>query len=118
MRTVKTNRSVCPITNLLDIVGDKWTLLVIRDLFLGKRRFAEFAESDEKIPTNILAERLKRMETLGLLKKDPYQKNPVRFQYFLTEKGKDLESILNEMAKWGLQHIKGTKTFPKVKSKL
>lgn len=118
MRIVKTNRSVCPITNLLDIVGDKWTLLVIRDLFLGKRRFAEFAESDEKIPTNILAERLKRMEKLGLLKKNPYQNNPVRFEYFLTEKGKALESILEEMVRWGLRYVKGTKIFPRVKSKL
>jgi len=118
MRIVKKNRSVCPITNLLDIVGDKWTLLVIRDLFLGKRRFAEFAESDEKMPTNILAERLKRMEKLSLLKKNPYQNNPVRFEYFLTEKGKALESILREMVRWGLQYVKGTKTFPRVKSKL
>lgn len=115
MRIVKTNRSVCPITNLLDIVGDKWTLLVIRDLFLGKRRFAEFAESAEKIPTNILADRLKRMEKLGLLKKNPYQKNPVRFEYFLTEKGEALEAILKEIVRWGLQYIKGTKTFPRVK---
>ena len=118
MRIVKINRSVCPIANLLDIVGDKWTLLVIRDLFLGKRRFAEFAESDERMPTNILAERLKRMEKLGLLKKNPYQKNPVRFEYFLTEKGEALESILKEMVRWGLQYVKGTKIFPRVKSKL
>lgn len=118
MRMAKTNRSVCPIANLLDIVGDKWTLLVIRDLFLGKRRFTEFAESDEKMPTNILTERLKRMEKLGLLKKHPYQKNPVRFEYFLTEKGKALESILREMVRWGLQYIKGAKTFPRVKPKL
>ncbi len=115
MHIVKINRSACPITNLLDIAGDKWTLLVVRDLFLGKRRFAEFAESDEKMPTNILAERLKRMEKLGLLKKNPYQKNPVRFEYFLTEKGKALESILNEMVRWGLQYVKGAKTFSRVR---
>lgn len=117
MRIVKSNRSACPITNLLDIVGDKWTLLVIRDLFLGKKRFTEFAESDEKMPTNILAERLKRMEKLGLLKKNSYQNNPVRFEYFLTEKGKALESILREMVRWGLRYVKGTKTFPRVKKR-
>jgi len=116
MRILKTNRSVCPISSLLDIVGDKWTLLVIRDLFLGKRRFAEFAESDEKMPTNILAERLKRMAKLGLLKKNPYQKNPVRFEYVLTEKSKALEPIIREMVKWGLQYVKGTKIFPRVES--
>jgi DNA-binding HxlR family transcriptional regulator len=118
MRILKTNRSVCPITNLLDIAGDKWTLLVIRDLLLGKKRFAEFAESDEKIPTNILANRLKRMEKLDLLKKNPYQNNPVRFEYTLTEKGKALKPIIREMARWGLQYVDGTKTFTRVQSKL
>ncbi|KTC64539.1 putative transcriptional regulator (plasmid) [Legionella adelaidensis] len=118
MNTDKENRSVCPIANLLDVVGDKWTLLIIRDLFLGKKRFAEFAESEEKIPTNILAARLKRMEKLGLLKKNPYQNNPVRFEYFLTEKGKSLESILTEMVRWGLRYVKGTKIFPRVKPEL
>src|SRR4051812_2322981 len=118
MSTFKTNRSVCPIANLLDLVGDKWTLLVIRDLFLGKKRFAGFATSDEKIPTNILAGRLKRMEELDLVKKSPYQENPIRFEYFLTEKGKTLGPILREMVKWGLRHVKGSKTFPMIKAKL
>lgn len=114
MQSVSLKRSTCPITNLLDIVGDKWTLLVIRDLFLGKWRYAEFIDSKEKIPTNILAERLRRIEEFGLVKKSPYQTNPLRFEYSLTEKGKALEPILNEMAKWGLYYIKGTKLFPKV----
>lgn len=105
---------MCPITSLLDVIGDKWTLLVIRDLFLGKRRYAQFIDSKEKIPTNILAERLKRIEEFGLVTKSPYQTNPLRFEYSLTEKGKALESVLNEMARWGLRYIKGTKLFPKV----
>ncbi len=110
---LKINRSTCPIAGLLDVVGDKWTLLVIRDLFLGKRRFAEFAESDEKMPTNILADRLKRLEAMELVKKHPYQKNPVRFEYFLTAKGEALGPILKEMVKWGLQHVKGTEDLPR-----
>ncbi len=105
---------MCPITSLLDAIGDKWTLLVVRDLFLGKRRYAQFIDSKEKIPTNILAERLKRIEEFGLVTKSPYQTNPVRFEYSLTEKGKALEPILNEMARWGLRYIKGTKLFSKV----
>ncbi|WP_295902426.1 winged helix-turn-helix transcriptional regulator [uncultured Bdellovibrio sp.] len=114
MRSVNLKRSICPITNLLDIVGDKWTLIVIRDLFLGKRRYAEFINSKEKIPTNILADRLTRIEEFDLVTKIPYQTNPLRFEYSLTEKGKALEPVLNEMAKWGLRHVKGTKLFPKV----
>lgn len=114
MQFIGMKRSTCPITSLLDVVGDKWTLLVIRDLFLGKRRYVEFMESKEKMQTNILAERLKRIEEFGLVTKTPYQINPLRFEYFLTEKGKALEPVLNEMAKWGLHYIKGTKLFPKV----
>ena len=109
---------MCPITNLLDVVGDKWTLLVIRDLFLGKQRYAEFIDSKEKIPTNILAERLRRIEEFGLVTKSPYQTNPLRFEYSLTEKGKALEPILNEMARWGLHYIKRTKLFSKVSPEL
>lgn len=114
MLSVSLKRSICPITSLLDVVGDKWTLLVIRDLFLGKKRYTEFIDSKEKMPTNILADRLKRIEEFGLVTKSPYQKNPLRFEYSLTEKGKALEPILNEMARWGLYYIKGTKIFPKV----
>lgn len=117
MRSVSLKRSICPITGLLDVVGDKWTLVVIRDLFLGKRRYAEFIDSKEKIPTNILAERLRRIEEFGLVTKNPYQENPLRFEYSLTEKGKALEPVLNEMARWGLHYIKGTKLFPRVLSK-
>lgn len=111
MQNLKMKRSICPITNLLDIVGDKWTLLIVRDLFLGKTRFGEFADSAEKIPTNILADRLKRLEDLDLIKKNGYQTNPVRFEYSLTKKGQDLEPIILEMVKWGLRYVKGTKTF-------
>lgn len=111
-------RSICPITNLLDIIGDKWTLVLIRDLFLGKKRYAELLNSQEKIPTNILAERLKRMEKFGIVTKKSYQTHPLRYDYFLTDKGKALEAILNEMAKWGLHYIKGTKLFPRVLPKV
>ena len=118
MHSVSLKRSICPITNLLDIVGDKWTLLVIRDLLLGKHRYTEFIDSKEKIPTNILAERLRRIEEFSLVTKSPYQTNPLRFEYSLTKMGKALEPILNEMARWGLYYIKGTKLFPKVSSEM
>lgn len=102
------SRSTCPIANLLDIVGDKWTLLVVRDLLLlNKRRYGEFQSSPEAIPTNILADRLKRLEAAGIVKKDYYQDNPPRAEYFLTSKGADLGPILKAMGKWGMQYIPG-----------
>jgi DNA-binding HxlR family transcriptional regulator len=101
-------RSTCPIANVLDIVGDKWTLLVVRDLlFLSKRRYGEFQNSPEAIPTNILADRLKRLEGAGLVKKEFYQDNPPRAEYFLTCKGADLGPILKAMGKWGKEYIPG-----------
>jgi DNA-binding HxlR family transcriptional regulator len=101
-------RSTCPIANVLDIVGDKWTLLVVRDLLLlGKRRYGEFQASPEAIPTNILAERLKRLEAAGLVKKEFYQDNPPRAEYFLTRKGADLGPVLQAMGQWGQKYLPG-----------
>ena len=102
-------RSECPITNTLDLIGDKWTLLVIRDmLFLKKKSFNEFLESPEGIATNILTERLKRLEEHGIVEKRHYQKTPVRHEYHLTPCGEDLRAMLMEMIRWGNAHIEGT----------
>ena len=108
------NRSECPLANTLDLIGDKWTLLVIRDmLFLQKRLFNEFLESPERIATNILTERLKRLEEYGIVERRPYQKAPVRFEYLLTRRGEDLRPIMLEMVRWGNAHIQGTIVPPK-----
>src|SRR5271168_4961621 len=74
-------RSPCPVACSLDLFGDRWTLLVIRDLFWGKTRFGEFEASPEGIPTNILAERLQRLEAAGLVGRKAYQSNPPRYAY-------------------------------------
>lgn len=108
----KLRRSHCPISGLLDIVGDKWTLLVIRDLFLNRRRYAEFLASPEHIPTNILADRLKRLEAAGLVKRELYQQNPPRAEYFLTRKGADLLPVVRAMREWGKVHISDTRVPP------
>jgi DNA-binding HxlR family transcriptional regulator len=100
-------RSTCPISCVLDILGDKWTLLVIRDLCLNKHRYGEFAESPEGIPTNILAERLKRLEVAGIIKKELYQSNPPRAEYFLTTKGAGLGKVLAAMRQWAEVHVPG-----------
>jgi DNA-binding HxlR family transcriptional regulator len=109
----KFERSCCPVANVLDIFGDKWTLLVVRDLILGKSRFGEFSESPEAIPTNILADRLKRLEQGGVVTKTPYCRKPLRYQYELTEKGRDLIPVLESMAAWADKHIPGTQVFPR-----
>jgi len=106
-------RSDCPIANTLDLIGDKWTLLVVRDLlFLGKRLYGEVMQSPEGIPSNILADRLKRLEDAGLLERSPYQQNPVRYEYRLTPKGIELFPVLREMIRWGNKHIQGTTAPP------
>ena len=107
-------RSSCPLTNTLDLIGDKWTLLIIRDiLFLKKKSFNEFLESSEGIATNILTERLKRLEEGGIILKRPYQKTPVRYEYLLTRRGEELRPLLMEMMRWGNAHIEGTIVPPK-----
>lgn len=96
-------------TNTLDLIGDKWTLLVIRDMFfVGKKQFNDFLESPEGISTNILTDRLKKLEQYGIIEKRAYQKNPVRYEYFLTDAGKDLKPVMEQIAGWGLKYIDGT----------
>lgn len=109
-------RSACPVASVLDIVGDKWTLIVVRDLFLGKHRFGEFQISPESIPTNILAERLKRLEAAGLIKKEFYQDNPPRAEYFLTSQGAALGPILNAMREWAEKYIPGVAILENIPS--
>ncbi|MGH8213746.1 MAG: winged helix-turn-helix transcriptional regulator [Rhodanobacteraceae bacterium] len=115
MSTPKTfPRSPCAVANSLDIVGDKWSLLVVRDLLLGKRTYGELADSPERIPTNLLADRLKRLEDAGIITSTPYQQNPVRYAYTLTRKGKDLGEVLLAFVHWGKRHIPGTVAMSKV----
>jgi DNA-binding HxlR family transcriptional regulator len=105
------SRSPCPIAGSLDLVGDRWTLLVVRDLLWGKQRFQEFLRSPEKIPTNLLAERLARLEAAELITRSPYQDNPPRFSYALTRKGRDLGPVLSAFVDWGTRHIPGSHTL-------
>lgn len=103
-------RSPCPVAATLDLIGDKWSLLVIRDLFLGKRTYGEILSSPEGIPTNILADRLKRLEESGLIEATIYQERPVRYAYTLTARGKALHRVLDAVVSWGRKYIPGTMT--------
>lgn len=106
-------RSHCPVANALDIFGDKWTLLIVRDLILGKLRYGEFADSKEGIPTNILSNRLKRLESEGIVVKTAYCEKPVRYQYALTEKGRDLIPLMEAIVAWAEIHVPGVQVFPR-----
>jgi DNA-binding HxlR family transcriptional regulator len=94
-------RSDCPVACTLDLIGDRWTLLIVRDLLKGKHRFSEFLGSGEGIKTNILAERLKRLERAGLVKRTRYQEHPPRYEYHLTESGRSLGPVIKAMYAWG-----------------
>jgi len=101
-------RSPCPVSCTLDVIGDKWTLLIIRDLVLGRSHFSEFQKSPEGIATNILSNRLARLVDHGIVEKYPSTSNPGRDAYRLTAKGKALRPVLRAIVKWGLEHIEGT----------
>ena len=101
-RSSRSQKSNCPISYSLDLFGDRWTLLVLRDLILwGKTRFAEFLDSDEKIASNILSDRLRRLEARGIvgIEKDPSDAR--QKIYTATEKGLSLTPVLLEIAAWG-----------------
>ena len=104
-------RSPCAVACTLDLVGDKWSLLVVRDLLRGNVTYGALQHSPEGIPTNILADRLKRLEQDGLIAKSPYQDHPVRYTYQLTEKGRSLSDVLLALVRWGKKHIPGTQVM-------
>lgn len=104
-------RSPCPVACSLDIFGDRWSLLIIRDLFFGRSRFKDFTASPEGIPTNILAERLERLLAHGIIEQIPADDGTKRLAYRLTEKGKALEPVLEAMRDWGLAWEKSTRVM-------
>jgi len=104
-------RSPCPVAFSLDIFGDRWTLLVIRDLFFGRTRFKEFAASPEGIPTNILTDRLERLLARGIIEQIPAKDGTKRLAYSLTKKGKALGPVLRAMRDWGLAWDKSTRVI-------
>ncbi|RIJ31811.1 winged helix-turn-helix transcriptional regulator [Henriciella algicola] len=94
----------CPVARTLSLVGDRWTLLILRDCFLGQTRFEAFARSTGAT-RHIIADRLKRLVTAGLLEQKAYQQRPVRYDYVLTERGKELAPALETFRDWGRTHL-------------
>ena len=102
-------RSKCAISLTLELLGDRWTLLVIRDMLIfQKKRYQDFLESPEKISTNILADRLFRLQKLGIITKSGDPDNKKQFIYAPTAKGIDLLPILFDLARWGIKHDRRT----------
>jgi DNA-binding HxlR family transcriptional regulator len=89
----------------LDVIGERWTILLLRDLFLrGPRRFQDFQESLAGVAPNTLSARLKDMEAHGLIARRLYSNHPPRLEYQLTEKGKSLAPVLKALRDWGQRH--------------
>ncbi len=100
MKSDSTYRSPCPLSKALDLIGDKWSLVIVRDMCMGKSKYGDFQHSDEGIPTNILANRLRQLEEFGIIEKRSYQEKPTRYEYLLTRKGADLLPVLQQLVLW------------------
>lgn len=105
MRHVSLADQPCPIARTLDIVGEWWTLLIVRDAVLGARRFDEFKATG--IADNVLSARLKKLTEAGILKRRRYQRLPDRYEYVLTEKGRALAPVVLALRSWGKRFTKG-----------
>lgn len=95
----------CPVARALEIIGEKWTLLILRDLFLdGAKKYQELLLSLEGISPNILSTRLKKLVEYGIIQKEIYVEHPPRYIYSLTNKGESLKPILTDIKSWGQQN--------------
>ena len=95
----------CNIAQTLNIIGDKWSLLILHQLLIGNETYKEIQDNLEGIPSNLLSERLKSMEEDELIIKELYQSHPPRFKYSLTEKGYDLQDVFNSLILWGEKYL-------------
>lgn len=95
----------CPIARALDLIGDRWTILILRDLFLGKHRFSEILASSPGMPPRVLSARLKRLTEVGLVERAVYSQHPLRAEYRLSAKGRSLFPVLRAIGQWGLENL-------------
>jgi len=114
-KTKTTRRSDCAVACTLDLVGDRWTLLVVRDLLGGKQYFDEFLRSPERIATNILTARLRALQEHGLIEKVPDPSDQRRCAYRFTEEGLHLRELLGHIAGWGHKYLPATRILKGIK---
>lgn len=105
-RTADYSHQTCGIAGALEIVGDPWTILILRDAFRGVRRFEQWQER-LGVARNVLAARLKTLVAHGVMETRRYSERPPRHEYVLTEKGQDLRAVLLTLAEWGNKHVYG-----------
>jgi DNA-binding HxlR family transcriptional regulator len=97
----------CPVARSLAFLGERWTLLIIRDLLRGPKKFQELGESLRGVAPGVLSRRLKDLEAYGIVQRNVYVDHPPRAEYTLTEKGRDLRPIVSSLAVWGARHMPG-----------
>ena len=96
----------CPIAKTLDIVGDRWTMLIVRDLLaLGPRKYVDLSQSLQGIAPNVLSDRLKLLEANGIIEREFYEDHPPRARYKLTRRGADLRTVIQALLQWGNKHV-------------
>lgn len=105
----KSNLPPCPVETTLMLIGDKWKVLILRDLRSGKKRFGELKKSVTGISQKVLTSNLRDMEENGLLTREVFPEVPPRVEYTLTELGQSMSPILDAMAKWGAEFKKNCK---------
>lgn len=111
MKWNRLNEERCSVARTVSVIGDRWTLLILRDCFLGVRRFEEFQQR-LGIARPLLSDRLRKLVDEGVLRKVPYQESPPRHEYRLTPKGLDLHPVLMAIVHWGDVHLSGRKGRP------
>ncbi|MCH6257956.1 winged helix-turn-helix transcriptional regulator [Puniceicoccaceae bacterium K14] len=103
MSKARSYKQACNIALALDLIGERWTLLIIRELILGPKRFGDLLPHLQGMGTNLLTTRLKELETHAVIEKQPCSPNSRRMQYKLTPLGEGLENVLRELIRWGIQ---------------
>lgn len=111
MRWKDLSEEACPVARSLSVVGDRWTIMILRDCFQGIRRFEQFQER-LGITRHILADRLRKLEAAGVLRREAYQARPPRQEYRLTDRGKDLYPVLLSLIGWANRHVPPVEPHP------
>ncbi len=107
-------QQICPVARTLDIVGERWTMLILRDLFLGRARFSEFQQDSPTIPARVLSDRLKMLEERGFVERVVYSEHPLRAEYKLTKYGRTLGPVMEAIFRWGIEHTLDARQRAKV----
>ena len=105
MARIKPYSQECPIASTLDIIGDRWTILLLRDLAFGKRRFNELLRSSPGLPPKMLSVRLRKLEDYGIIERAILEGRPPRTEYVLTALGRSLGPVLQMIGQWGLENL-------------